>query len=110
MGCVGGGSHVGSWGHELEPLKECQNTHEVWDHGCQEVEGMGAIGCSGRSGRAGRPERAGMRRGPLQSSDIGKTAPDGECVIDGHWCWQRKNGLDWQLVGAVEAMRAFLRE
>ena len=42
--------------------------------------------------------------------EVGKTAPDGECVIDGHWCWQRKNGLDWQLVGAVEAMRAFLRE
>ena len=52
-----------TWGHELEPLKQCQNIHEVWvvgamwdhgaiSHGCQGVEGMGAMrwtweGCMG---------------------------------------------------------------
>ena len=57
-----------TWGHELEPLKECQNIHEVWvvgamwdhgamSHGCQGVEGiegmMGAMRWNGRSGRSG---------------------------------------------------------
>ena len=36
-----------TWGHELQPLKECQNMHEgaMWDHGAMSrgVEGMGAM-------------------------------------------------------------------
>ena len=54
-----------TWGHELEPLKECQNTHEVWvvaamwDPGAMSWSrgrghgGMGAMRWNGRSGRSG---------------------------------------------------------
>ena len=54
-----------TWGHKLNPLKECQNIHEVWvvaamwDPGAMSWSrgrghgGMGAMRWNGRSGRSG---------------------------------------------------------
>ena len=72
-----------TWGHELEPLKECQNIHEVWvvgamwDHGamshrCQGVEGMGVMrwtweGCmGGAGGESGEGGAGGHALGPFK--------------------------------------------
>ena len=71
-GCVGGGSHVGSWGQE-----GAMEGHGAMSHGCQGVEGIGAMGWSGGGGRVGRVEWAGMGGGgrragrALQSHLIG---------------------------------------
>ena len=71
-GCVGGGSHVGSWGHELEPASRAWSRvealgamegHGAMSHGCQGVEGIGAMGGSG--GGRERAERAGMHWDPF---------------------------------------------
>ena len=60
-----------TWGHELEPLKECQNIQEVWvvgamwDHGAMShgwawgpCDGHGKGAWEGKKVRAGRAERA----------------------------------------------------
>ena len=82
-----------TWGHELEPLTECQNIHEVWvvgamwdhgamSHGCQGVEGMGAMRWNGRSGRSG--------------GESGKTGPGVESMERG-----RGHGAGVEGMGAM---------